>query len=94
MFSLWFFFDLDVSLSWLFLIAAGTFAIFYFTIAYILEQLIFRKVKLIYKFISHTKANPDKSKLKSLPTLSIDNVSEDVVDWAERKEEELEEFCW
>ncbi len=90
MFSLWFFFDLDVSLSWLFLIAAGTFAIFYFTIAYILEQLIFRKVKLIYKFISHTKANPDKSKLKSLPTLSIDNVSEDVVDWAERKEEELE----
>lgn len=90
MFSLWYFFDLAISISWLLLIAAGTFAIFYFTISYILEQLIFRKVKLIYKFISDTKADPDKTNVKSLPTLSIDNVNEDVVDWAERKERELE----
>lgn len=90
MFSLWFFFDLDVSMSWLLLIAAGTFAIFYFTISYILEQLIFRKIKLIYKFISDTKADPGKAKSKSLHALSIDNVNEDVVDWAERKEKELE----
>ncbi len=90
MFSLWYFFDLDVSLSWLLLIAAGTFAIFYFTISYILEQLIFRKIKLIYKFITDTKVDPEKTTIKSLPTLSIDNVNEDVVDWAKRKEKELE----
>ena len=90
MFSLWYFFDLDVSISWLLLIAAGTFAIFYFTISYILEQLIFRKIKLIYKFITDTKADPEKTRIKSLPTLSIDNVNEDVVDWAKRKEKELE----
>ncbi len=90
MFSLWYFFDLEISFSWLLLIAAGTFAIFYFTISYILEQLIFSKIKLIYKFISDTKANPDEAKIKSLPTLTIDNVNEDVVDWAERKEKELE----
>lgn len=92
MFSLWFFFDLDITLSWLLLIAIGTFAIFYFTISYILEQLIFRKVKLIYKFISDTKANPDESKINSLSTLSIDDVNEDVVDWAERNEKELKEM--
>lgn len=90
MFSLWFFFHLDVRLSWLLLIAVGTFAIFYFTIFYILEHLIFRKIKLIYKFISDTKADPEKAKIKNIPTLSIDNVNEDVVDWAERKEKELE----
>ena len=90
MFSLWFFFLLDVRLSWLLLIAVGTFAIFYFTISYILEHLIFRKIKLIYKFISDTKADPEKAKIKNIPTLSIDNVNEDVVDWAERKEKELE----
>lgn len=93
MFSLWYFFDVDVELGWLLLIALATFAIFYFTIGYILEQLIFRKVKLIYKFISDTKAHPNQKKKynsDTLNTLSIDNVNDDVLGWAERTEKELE----
>jgi len=93
MFSLWYFFEVDVSFGWLIVIAIATFTIFYFTIGYVLEQLIFRKVKLIYKFISDTKESPIKiqqSTSDTLNTLSIDNVNEDVVDWAERTEKELE----
>ena len=95
MFSLWYFFDVNVKVGWLFVIAAATFALFYFTLGYVLEQLIFRKVKLIYKFISDTKAHPDQKESKknyTLNALSIDNVNEDVVDWAERTEKELEDM--
>lgn len=93
MFSLWYFFDIDVELGWLLVIAFATFAIFYFTIGYILEQLIFRKVKLIYKFISDTKIHPaqkQKSTSDTLNKLTIDNVNDDVMDWAERTEKEIE----
>jgi len=95
MFSLWYFFEVDVDVLWLLVIAALTFAVFYFTIGYVLEQLIFRKVKLIYKFISDTKADPKlkkSNKSVTLNSLSIDNVNEDVVDWAERTEKELEDM--
>lgn len=78
---------------YLLIIAAFTFAIFYFTISYILQHLIFRKVKLIYKFISDTKIEPGekkKSLVDAYDQLTIDNVNEDVLQWAERTEKELE----
>lgn len=80
---------------YLLIIAAITFGIFYFTISYILEQLIFRKVKLIYKFISDTKALPEEKKknlVDAYDKLSIYDVNEDVMQWAERTEKELEEM--
>jgi len=93
LFSIWYFFDVNLSAVWMILIAIASFALFYFTIGYILEQLIFRRIKLIYKFITNTKADPKKEnqgKIVRLNTLSIQDVNEDVVDWAEGKERELE----
>jgi len=47
-----------VSKKWLW--AAGSFVIIfggaYFLISFVLERFIYRKIKLIYKFIYHTKA--------------------------------------
>lgn len=91
----WFVFDMDVKPMYLIAIALATFGIFYFLISYILEQFIFRKVKLIYKFITDTKSNPEKKKKligDEYNSLTINDVNQDVLKWAERTEKELEEM--
>ena len=76
--------------------AAGSFlALFiggYFLIYFMLERFIYRKIKLIYKFIYKTKAtNREETYYKYvLPKKSIDDVREDVEAWAAKNEEELE----
>jgi two-component system phosphate regulon sensor histidine kinase PhoR len=73
-----------------------TFAVL-FLIAYsltymVIQRFIYRKIKLIYKFIYQTKATKrEEFYYKNiLPQKSIDEVSEDVEKWAEQKKEEVE----
>jgi two-component system phosphate regulon sensor histidine kinase PhoR len=68
-----------------------------FIIAYLLTHLfiqrfIYRKIKLIYKFIYQTKATKrEEFYYKNvLPQKSIEEVSEDVEKWAEQRKEEIE----
>jgi two-component system phosphate regulon sensor histidine kinase PhoR len=76
--------------------AAGSFlALFiggYFLIYFMLERFIYRKIKLIYKFIYKTKASKREETYYKyvLPRKSIDDVREDVEAWAAKNEEELE----
>lgn len=63
----------------------------YFLISFMLERFIYRKIKLIYKFIYQTKATPKEETYYKyiLPQKSIDEVREDVEAWAAENEEEI-----
>ena len=64
----------------------------YFLIHFVLESFIYRKIKLIYKFINQTKANKREETYYKyiLPQKGIDEVRQDVEQWAEQKKEEIE----
>lgn len=64
----------------------------YALIAFTLERFIYRKIKLIYKFIYQTKASKKEETYYQyiLPQKSIDEVREDVEQWAEKQVEEIE----
>lgn len=70
------------------LVLAGSYGLILFT----LQQFIYRKIKLIYKFIYHTKASKrEEFYYKNiLPQKSIDEVSKDVEHWATQKKREIE----
>jgi len=64
----------------------------YLLISFTLERFIYRKIKLIYKFIYQTKASKKEEVYYQylLPQKSIDEVREDVEKWAEKQAEEIE----
>jgi two-component system phosphate regulon sensor histidine kinase PhoR len=77
-----------VSLLLFVLLLAASFGLISFT----LEQFIYRKIKLIYKLISQTKATKREEIYYKyiLPPKSIDEVKDDVEAWAEKRNEEIE----
>jgi len=72
----------------LILVFAGSYALIQFT----LEKFIYRKIKLIYKFIHQTKATRKEEVYFKyiLPKKSIDEVREDVERWGNKQTEEIE----
>ena len=70
------------------LIFAGS----YFLIFTIIQNFIYRKIKLIYKFIHQTKASKKEEMYYKyiLPQKSIDEVREDVEAWAEQRSKEID----
>ncbi|MBI5856486.1 MAG: sensor histidine kinase [Sphingobacteriales bacterium] len=80
--------------NWLW--GAGTFVVVfagsYLLISFVLERFIYRKIKLIYKFIYQTKATKKEETYYKyvLPQKSIDEVREDVEAWAEENKQEIE----
>lgn len=64
----------------------------YGLILYTLQNFIYRKIKLIYKFIYQTKASKKEEFYYKniLPQKSIDEVKEDVESWAEQHKAEIE----
>jgi two-component system phosphate regulon sensor histidine kinase PhoR len=68
------------------------FIISYFLIRYFTERFIYRHIKLIYKFISQTKATKREEFFNKslLPEKSLQEVSEEVEQWAAQKREEIE----
>jgi two-component system phosphate regulon sensor histidine kinase PhoR len=63
----------------------------YWLISFTLEKFIYRKIKLIYKFIYKTKATHREEVYYKylLPEKSIDEVTEDVEKWATQNEKEV-----
>lgn len=66
----------------------ATFGMYYYTI----ERFIYRKIKLIYKFIYQTKATKREEFFYEniLPKKSIEEVNADVQEWAKEKKDEIE----
>src|SRR5471030_259544 len=64
----------------------------YILIQFTLEKFIYRKIKLIYKFIHQTKATRKEEVYFKyiLPKKSIDEVREDVERWGNKQMEEIE----
>jgi two-component system, OmpR family, phosphate regulon sensor histidine kinase PhoR len=64
----------------------------YALILYTLQKFIYRKIKLIYKFIYQTKASKrEEFYYKNiLPQKGIDEVRKDVEEWAEQRKAEIE----
>lgn len=64
----------------------------YFLISFVLEWFIYRKIKLIYKFIHNTKASKREEIYYKyiLPKKSIDEVRDDVEKWAIENRAEVE----
>ena len=64
----------------------------YFLIRFVLESFIYRKIKLIYKFIYQTKASKREETYYKyiLPQKGIDEVRQDVEQWAEQRSAEIE----
>jgi two-component system phosphate regulon sensor histidine kinase PhoR len=83
-----------VRLNWIITLVAlcVTFLGSYLLIQFVLEWFIYRKIKLIYKFIYQTKANKREETYYKyiLPQKSIDEVREDVEKWAEQRKAEIE----
>lgn len=80
--------------SWLsfVLVFLSLFLVSYFLFQYTLQRFIYRKIKLIYKFIYQTKASKKEEFFnnKILPQKSLDEVSEDVEKWAQQRRNEIE----
>jgi len=70
------------------------FTVIYFLLYQILEFFIYRKIKLIYKLISETKASKREEAYQKyiLPRKGIDEVREDVEIWATRKTEQIQQL--
>ncbi len=64
----------------------------YLLLFYIIQNFIYRKIKLIYKFINQTKASKKEEMYYKyiLPKKSIDEVREDVEAWATQRSREVE----
>lgn len=77
-----------VSLIVFVIVFIGSFLLIQFT----LERFIYRKIKLIYKFIYQTKASKREETYYKyiLPQKGIDDVREDVEKWASKQKEEIE----
>lgn len=69
-----------------------TFGLSFFLIRFVLRWFIYRKIKLIYKFIYQTKATRREEMYYQyiLPDKSIDEVQQDVVQWAQQRKDEIE----
>lgn len=74
------------------LVAFSTFLITYAIYHYTLQRFIYRKIKLIYKFIYQNKATPREVFFQEniLPRKSLEEVSKDVESWAVGRKQEIE----
>ncbi|GAA4449023.1 sensor histidine kinase [Rurimicrobium arvi] len=74
------------------LITLGAFVVVFALYYYTVERFVYRKIKLIYKFIYQTKATKREEFFYSniLPQKSIEEVSADVQQWAKQKRDEVE----
>jgi two-component system, OmpR family, phosphate regulon sensor histidine kinase PhoR len=65
-----------------------TFGLYYYTV----ERFVYRKIKLMYKFIYQTKATKREEFFneKILPKKSLEDVNADVEEWAKQRREEVE----
>ena len=82
--------------NWKFLLAyfIACFIVIYLLVYQILEFFIYRKIKLIYKLISYTKASKREEAYQKyiLPRKGIDEVREDVEKWAAQKADEIQQL--
>ena len=70
------------------------FIITYYLVSFIIEKFIYRKIKLIYKLISQTKATKREEFYNNelLPPKTIEEVQNDAYIWAQERENEIKKL--
>ncbi len=84
-----------VVFSWWLVLICGpaTFLISYFIVLATLDRYIYRKIKLIYKTIHSQKVSTDiKREGVDLDQPIIDDVEQEVAEWAESQQEQLDQY--
>lgn len=85
-----------VDRRWLFSVVAFVVLLIgaYILISFMLDNFIYRKIKLIYKFIYQTKATKREETYYKyiLPKKSIKEVTEDVEAWAQQNQKQMEQL--
>ena len=84
---------LNMQFNWragiLVILVIGVFC--FFAIQYMLDRFIYRRIKLIYKIIRKAKTSvPDKKALQKLDNPILDGVEQEVQQWAETQQNEIE----
>jgi two-component system phosphate regulon sensor histidine kinase PhoR len=87
-------FVLFASVKLLFTYFAASFVVIYLIVNQLLEYFIYRKIKLIYKLISSTKASKREEAYQKyiLPQKGIDDVRADVEQWANQQNEQIKQL--
>ena len=64
----------------------------FWVVRFLVEKFIHRQIKLIYKFINQTKASKREEffQKKVLPKQGLEEVGEDVLQWADQRKAEME----
>jgi len=62
----------------------------YFFIRFLIEKFIFRRIRLIYRLINTSKKKYDLKQTNDILKHSLDQVNEDVIDWAKEKQNEID----
>ncbi|MDX1410077.1 MAG: histidine kinase dimerization/phospho-acceptor domain-containing protein, partial [Saprospiraceae bacterium] len=81
--------DQPVKVMFLAAIAVTTGAFSYFLVRTILEKYIYRRIKLIYKTIRKAKVSMPQKSLDLSESSVLDQVEEEVAEWAEEREREI-----
>lgn len=85
--------QLSFSPAWWFVVPPIIFVISYLVTIHYLKQYIYRKIKLIYKTIHHQKVNSDlKRDGIDLDQPIIDEVEQEVEEWAEKQQRQIEQY--
>ncbi|MFZ9331381.1 MAG: sensor histidine kinase [Chitinophagaceae bacterium] len=73
-------------------ISSVVFLVSFLVARYLINEFIYRRVKLIYKFINQTKASKREEFFQKniLPQQSLDEVGEEVLKWADHRKAEME----
>lgn len=84
-----FFIEFNWNYGYVLVLAIGLFA--FFSIQFILDRYIYRRIKLIYKIIRQSKISvPDKRVLPKGTAPILDGVEQEVQQWAETQQNEIE----
>lgn len=67
----------------------GCLLLLYFIISTLLERIIFKKLRIIYKFIDKSKKSLNGKDIQEVEITSIDEVNSDVMEWASNTEKRI-----
>src|SRR5688572_12621737 len=84
---------LEIDFNWRFgiFIILSIGIISFFVLQFMLDRFIYRRIKLIYKIIRKAKTSvPDKKALQKSDDPILDGVEQEVQEWAETKQNEIE----
>lgn len=76
--------------AWLWIIAPVVcFSLIFFPVRWLIDYFIYRRIKVIYKYIHRVKSDPEAKKTRSGTHETLDMAQEKVIAWAEEREKEV-----